>query len=144
MLSFLLILALIMANIVYIAVLKVYFRHRQEQHEKICFDTAKAVIKGFHSTVVNKIPIQKYSLLDVEYQYQGQLYSEVLNIDFESRCGDMFQKGKQLSVKVNPYNPKQLMLTNSTAESNKCLFYTAAGCFLNGLMIAGLLYDLFS
>ena len=144
MLSFLLILALIMANIVYIAVLEVYFRHRQEQHEKICFDTAKAVIKGFHSTVVNKIPIQKYSLLDVEYQYQGQLYSEVLNIDFESRCGDMFQKGKQLSVKVNPCNPKQLMLTNSTAENNKCLFYIAVGCFANGLMIAGLLYDLFS
>ena len=144
MFSFLFILLLLIANIVYIAVLEVYFRHRQERHEKICFDTAKAVIKGFHSTVVNKIPIQKYSLLDVEYQYQGQLYSGVLDIDFESRYGDMFQEGKQLSVRVNPCNPKQLMLTNSTAESNKCLFYIAVGCFVNVLMIAGLLYDLFS
>ena len=144
MLSFLMILALIMANIVYIAVLEVYFRHRQERHEKICFDTAKALVKGFHSTVVNKIPIQKYSLLDVEYQYQGQLYSGVLDIDFESRCGDIFQEGKQLSVRLNPYNPKQLMLANSTAESNKCLFYTAVGCFLNGLMLTGLLYNVMS
>ena len=120
------------------------FQAQAETTRKIYFDTAVAVIKGFQTTAVSKIQIPRYSFLDIEYQYQGQMYHEILNIGFESRCGDMFQKGKQLSVRVNPCNPKQLMLTNSTAESNKCLFYIAVGCFVNGLMIAGLLYDLFS